>query len=72
MFYRDRDLEGLPLFVVDFFAARFLIAFFLPPLDVPVDVDGFTTVMSFVPIGEPRPVQASQPGPAVKPTGAPE
>ncbi len=29
-------------------------------------------VISFVPMGEPRPVQASHPGPALKPTGVPE
>ncbi|WP_433983638.1 hypothetical protein RBB78_22060 [Tunturiibacter empetritectus] len=43
---------------------------FFPPFDV-VEAEGFTTEMIFVPIGEPRPVQASQPGPAMKPTGVP-
>ena len=69
MFYRD--LEDLPLLTGDFWVARFLIGFFFPPLDVSVEVEGLTTVMSFVPMGEPRPVHASQPGPEVKPTGVP-
>jgi hypothetical protein len=62
----------LPLLMGDFFAARFLSGFFLLPLDLAEDVEGFTTAMSFVPMGVPRPVQASQPGPAVKPVGEPE
>ena len=43
-----------------------------PFLFAAAGVPGLTTVISFVPMGEPRPVQASQPGPALKPTGVPE
>jgi len=56
----------LVAFFVEFFA-DFLPADFFAEAVVP----GLTTVISFVPMGEPRPVQASQPGPALKPTGVP-
>ena len=55
-------------FVVDFGAGFFLPVFF----ELPVEPDGLTMAISFAPMGEPRPVQASQPGPALKPTGVPE
>jgi hypothetical protein len=61
-FARDADCFAAIFFVALFFAvfaADFFLAFFAvvaPP--------GFTTAISFVPIGVPRPVQASQPGPA--------
>ncbi len=53
-------------FFVVFFAA-FFVDFFVATAEPP----GLTTPISFVPMGEPRPVQASQPGPALKPTGVP-
>jgi hypothetical protein len=56
---------------VGFFVGRLRIGFFFPPLELPLE-EGFTVLISFVPMGEPRPVQASHPGPAVKPTGEPE
>src|ERR1700733_3112900 len=37
-----------------------------------VELPGLTATINFVPMGEPRPVQGSQPGPALKPTGVPE
>ena len=42
------------------FAGDFLVAAFLTELELA------SRLMSFVPMGEPRPVQASQPGPAEK------
>src|ERR1700716_3688880 len=53
-------------FLVDFFVDFLLAAFFAP-----VVVPRLSTAMSFVPIGVPRPVQGSQPGPALKPSGEP-
>ena len=55
----------------DFFGADFFAAFFFDFFAALAAVPGLTTAMSFVPMGEPRPVQASQPGPALKPTGVP-
>jgi hypothetical protein len=47
--------------------------FFVGPVFVgPVDVPGFTTLMIWVPMGEPRPVQASHLGPALKAPLLPE
>src|SRR6266487_2369885 len=54
-----------------FFAAVFFAAFFFDFFEALGAVPGLTTVISFVPMGVPRPVQASQPGPALKPTGVP-
>ena len=49
----------------------FLVDFLPEDFFAPVVMLGLTTAMSFVPMGVPRPVQASQPGPALKPTGVP-
>jgi hypothetical protein len=54
-----------------FFFADFFVAFFFDFFDEPVETPGLITAMTFVPMGEPRPVHASQPGPALKPTGVP-
>ncbi len=54
------------------FFAAFLLAFFADFFFADVEAPGLTTAISLVPMGEPRPVQASQPGPALKPTGVPE
>ena len=54
-----------------FFAAVFFAAFFFDFLAVPAAPPGLTTAINFVPMGVPRPVQGSQPGPALKPTGVP-
>ena len=45
---------------------------FLEPLFFPAVVVPPSNAMSFVPMGEPRPVQASQPGPAEKAPLLPE
>src|ERR1700691_1445587 len=46
-----------------FFAGRLRTGFFPPPF-FPAAAEAPRRVMSLEPIGEPRPVQASQPGPA--------
>src|SRR5207302_11273265 len=58
-FAADFAVVFLAPFAVDLFVAFFAAA--APP--------GLTRAISLVAMGEPRPVQASQPGPAVKPTG---
>jgi hypothetical protein len=61
-FARGADFFAAVFFVAVLFAvfaADFFLAFF-----VVVAPPGFTTAISFVPMGVPRPVQASQPGPA--------
>jgi hypothetical protein len=55
----------------DFFETDFFADFFFDFFAALGALAGLTTAMSFVPMGEPRPVQASQPGPALKPTGVP-
>ncbi len=64
--YLDAFFFFAAVFFVVFFAA-FFVDFFVATAEPP----GLTTPISFVPMGEPRPVQASQPGPALKPTGVP-
>ena len=46
-----------------FFAGRLRTGFFPPPF-FPAAVDAPRSAISLAPMGEPRPVQASQPGPA--------
>jgi hypothetical protein len=65
-----RYLDAFFFFVV-FFAAVFFADFFFDFFEVPAAAPGLTTAISFVPMGVPRPVQGSQPGPALKPTGVP-
>ena len=48
-----------------FLAGRMRTGFFLPPFFL-VAVEAARSAMSLVPLGEPRPVHASQPGPAEK------
>jgi hypothetical protein len=73
---RDRSLEvqreDLLFAGLNLFAGCFLMGFFFPPFELLVEVEGLTMGISFVAMGEPRPVQASQPGPAEKPMGEPE
>src|SRR5271154_309380 len=66
-------LEALFFFAVFFagFFGAFFVAFFFDFFDGPVEAPGLITAITFVPMGEPRPEQASQPGPALKPTGVP-
>jgi hypothetical protein len=64
-----RYLDAFFFLVAVFLAAVFFAAFFFDFLGVPPP--GLTTATSFVPMGVPRPVQGSQPGPALKPTGVP-
>jgi hypothetical protein len=66
IFYLRFDFLAADFLLADFLFVVFLLVFFA--VVVP---DGLTTAMSLVAMGEPRPVQASQPGPALKPTGVP-
>ena len=72
--YRNAFLFCAPAFFVVFDTDRvvtFFFSFFLTFL-VPLELDGLTRLIRLAPIGEPRPVQASQPGPALKPPFVPE
>src|SRR5258708_6023161 len=68
-------LDAFFFFAAVFFAAVFFVAFFaaffVDFFEATAEPPGFTTAISFVPMGVPRPVQASQPVPALKPTGVP-
>src|SRR5258708_1296434 len=71
--------RGADFFAVVFFATVFLVAVFLAAFAAVfflaffavVAPPGLTTATSLVPMGVPRPVHGSQPGPALKPTGVP-
>jgi hypothetical protein len=59
-------LRMCDLFLAVGLEAPFFFFFFLPGW-----ATGLMVVMTFAAMGEPRPEQASQPGPALKPTGVP-